>query len=101
MMRKVLIRNLFSFLFAIGAMVIIVLNLSGLGWANLVLGLNPVLKLSFQNYYFWIVNQELQLSETSSFYIHYNGLAYLVHLISVMLVGAFVDLLKNKRIVNL
>lgn len=97
MVLKITKRKSFSFLFGLIALIIIVCDILGIGLANLILNINPILRWLFLHHYHnLIVNEELQLKEPSSFLIHYNFVGYLIHFICFLLFGMLIDLIYSK-----
>lgn len=82
-------------LFAISS---ILINVVAIEYGNIILNTNITLNYLFHsaNAGHFIVNQELQNQEINSFIIHYNLFAYVIHLASFILVGGFIDVIKNK-----
>lgn len=95
MKRKV---KLFSISLVFGkiAIVSIILDLFWIEFINPFLMLNPVLDILFQNGFSFIIDNELQPQETNSAIFHYTKWAYFIHLVSCLLVGSVLDLIKNK-----
>ncbi|MDF2608337.1 MAG: hypothetical protein K0S34_2537 [Bacillales bacterium] len=63
---------------------------------NLLLQLNPILHFFREYFYDMIVVENLQYKEAGSFYIHYSYTAYLIHIISFIIIGLLIDSFKNK-----
>lgn len=76
----------------------IVINVLAIEYGNIFLKTNLILNFLFHspNIVHFIVNQDLQNQEVNSFIIHYNWIAYVVHLASFILVGVIIDTFKNK-----
>jgi hypothetical protein len=78
------------------SLIIAILDLFMNNITNLLLQLNPVLHFFREYFYEMIVLENLQSKEVGSFYIHYSNTAYLIHIISFIIVGLLIDSFKNK-----
>ena len=85
-----------TLVFGIIAIVSIIFDLVWIKFVNPFLMLNPILDILFQNGFGFIIDNELQRQETNSAIFHYTKWAYFIHLISCVLVGNLIDLIKNK-----
>lgn len=95
MKRKVKLFSI-TMVFGIIAIVSIIFDLFWIELVNPFLMLNPVLDILFQNDFSLIIDNELQSQETNSAIFHYTKWAYFIHLVSFLLVGSLLDLIKNK-----
>ncbi|WP_144512875.1 hypothetical protein [Bacillus sp. FJAT-22090] len=85
-----------TLVFGIIAIFSIIIDLFLIDFVNSFLMLNPVLDILFQNGFSFIIDNELQSQETNSAIFHYTKWAYFIHLVSCLLVGSLIDLIKNK-----
>jgi len=85
-----------TLIFGIIAIISIIFDLVWVEFVNPYIMLNPVLNILFHNDFSFIIDNELQRQETNSAIFHYTKWAYFIHLVSCLLVGSLIDLLKNK-----
>lgn len=95
MKRKVKLFSI-TLVFGIIAIVSVFFELVGIEFVNPFLMLNPILDILFQNGFSFIIDNELQRQETNSAIFHNTKWAYFIHLVSFLLVGSLIDLIKNK-----
>ncbi|WP_075617206.1 hypothetical protein [Paenisporosarcina indica] len=95
MKRKVKLFSI-TLVFGISAIVSIIFDLVWVEFVNPLLMFNPVLDILFHNGFSSIIDIELQRQETNSAIFHYTKWAFFIHLVSYILVGRLIDLIKNK-----
>lgn len=85
-----------TIIFGIIAIVSIISNIFWIEYAHPLVRSNPILDLLFRNGFSFIIDNELQSQEADSFFLHYNQWAYCIHFVSCLIVGSFIDVVKNK-----
>ncbi|MDF2946462.1 MAG: hypothetical protein K0S51_1141 [Bacillales bacterium] len=78
------------------ALITAILDLFMNNITNLLLQQNPVLHFFREYFYEMVVVENLQYKEAGSFYIHYSYTAYLIHIISFIIIGLLIDSFRNR-----
>ena len=86
----------FTIVFGIIAIGSIICNIFWIEYAHPLVRSNPILDLLFRNGFYFMIDNELQSQEQSSYILHYNLWAYCIHFLSCLLVGSLIDVVKNK-----
>lgn len=88
----------FTIGFGLISLFIIVLDKLGIGMMNVLVRVNPFIKLLLHYHYSLGVNKMLQKKEPSSIYIHFSAVSYFIYFLCFLLVGLFIDFIRNGAI---